>query len=66
MFSKTTQAALKTGHQITCHMMQSLLYVEVVKNPCRLKVMPFSNKCLLLWFSWERRFLMGNGVTECT
>ena len=47
-------------------MMQSLCYVGVVKNSCRLKVITFSNKCLLLLVSWERGFSMGSGVTECT
>ena len=38
----------------------------VEKNPCRSKVMAFSNKCLLFLFSWERGFSMGSSVTECT
>ena len=28
--------------------------------------MAYSNKCLMLYSSWERQFLMGSGVTECT
>ena len=38
----------------------------VVENPCHSKVMAFSNKCVLLLFSWERGFSMGSSVTECT
>ena len=38
----------------------------VVKNPGCSKVMAFSNKYLLFLFSWERGFLMGSNVTECT
>ena len=38
----------------------------VVKNSCCSKVMAFSNKWLLFLFLWERGFLMGSSVTECT
>ena len=54
----------KSAHQITCHTMWSLWYVEVLNNPQLSKVMTFSNKCLLLSFSWERVFSMGICVTE--
>ena len=36
------------------------------KNTCRSKVMAFSNKRLLILFSWGRGFSMASGVTECT
>ena len=37
----------------------------LMKNPCRSKVMAFSNKCLLL-LSWERGFSMGSRIIECS
>ena len=66
MFSRTIQPTVKSFCQITCYTMWSLQYVGVVKKPCRSKFMAFSNKPLLLSFSWERGFLMGSSVTEWT
>ena len=42
--------------------MLSYLNVAIVKIPFSLKVMGFSNNCLL-FFSWERGFLTGNSGT---
>ena len=64
MFSKTTRPALKTAHQITCNVKSVVCGGS--KNTCRLKVMVFSNKHLLLSFLWESGFLMGSDVIERT
>ena len=65
MFSKTTQPTFKhfLPNYSSCDVKS--VVCGVVKNPCHLKVMAFSNNCLLLTFSWERGFSMGSGVTEC-
>ena len=66
MFSKTTQPIFKNFPSNYSPYDVKSVICGVEKNPCRSKVMAFSNKCLLLSFSWERGFLMGSGVTECT
>ena len=44
-------------------MMLSSQNVVIVKIPFRSRVIAFSNNCLLLLFSWERVFLIGNSGT---
>ena len=66
MFSKTTQPTFKNfSSNYSPYDVKSVM-CEGSENPCRSKVMAFSNKCLLLSFSQERGFSMGSGVTECT
>ena len=41
VLSTTTYPTLKTIHQVTHNAILSLRYVEIVKNPCRSRVMTF-------------------------
>ena len=59
MFSKTTQPTLK-------NFPSNYLWYDAKSVVCGGSEKYFSNKCLLLLFSWERGFLMGSSVTECT
>ena len=40
--------------------------MRISENPSHSKVIAFSNKCLMLSFSWERGFSIGSGVTKFT
>ena len=66
MFSKITQPTLKNFQSNYSPYVAKSVICGVVKNPCRSKVMVFSNKRLLFLFSWERGFSMGSSVTEYT
>ena len=66
MFSKTTQPTFKNFPSNYSPYDVKSVICGVVKNPCHSNVMAFSNKRLLLLFSWEREFSMGSGVTERT
>ena len=48
MFSTTMYPKLKTTHQITHHAILNLRYVEIVKNPCCLRVMTILIKPIVI------------------
>ena len=65
MFSKLTQPKLKNFSLNYSPYDAKSVICGGSKNPCRSKVMAFSNKRVLFLFSWEREFSMGSSVTEC-